>query len=156
MMVWSLLNSSGTFWNFEAIVQFFNERDKGLITRIPLSRVSCPNVWRWSGEQKGRYSIRSAYKALTRSNIGEMEQSNELLSFWKKILGIENPSAGEESGDETLANLGTNARDVRWSKPQKGWVKCNVDESVRLSAGKLGAGWVIRDEAGTMLNTCQV
>ncbi|KAJ9177133.1 hypothetical protein P3X46_012383 [Hevea brasiliensis] len=65
-----------------------------------------------------------------------------------QVLGV--------SGDETQANLGTNARDVRWSKPQKGWVKCNVDESMRLSAGKLGAGWVIRDEAGTMLNTCQV
>lgn len=38
---------------------------------------------------------------------------------------------------------------VKWEKPQSGWYKLNVDAAINEEGGKMGFGWVLRDDHGT-------
>ena len=37
---------------------------------------------------------------------------------------------------------------VRWTKPEAGWLKCNVDAAIFNQEGYIGFGCVIRNEEG--------
>lgn len=60
-----------------------------------------------------------------------------------------------ESRDETEQGLGTCAaprhRSTQWTKPGRGWVKCNYDASHHEGPSVSGMGWIIRDSYGTVL-----
>ncbi|XP_012075763.1 uncharacterized protein LOC105636967 [Jatropha curcas] len=42
-----------------------------------------------------------------------------------------------------------------WSKPPAGSLKCKTDAAIPRQDGKIGAGWVLRDELGAVVNACQ-
>lgn len=37
---------------------------------------------------------------------------------------------------------------LRWERPQQGWLKLNVDATIDEENGRMGFGWVLRDEEG--------
>ena len=49
-------------WDYDILRQRFNERDKNLILRIPLSATGRDNCWQWILEKIGLYSMKNAYK----------------------------------------------------------------------------------------------
>lgn len=48
-------------------------------------------------------------------------------------------------------NLHT-CRASKWSKPKRGWVKCNYDASHHAEQDQAGMGWIIRDAMGNFLD----
>ncbi|XP_021627043.1 uncharacterized protein LOC110625723 [Manihot esculenta] len=56
----------GHRWNKSLIAQLFNDRDRSCILNIPLSLSSHLDVWCWKFASKGHYSVKSAYRFLSR------------------------------------------------------------------------------------------
>lgn len=40
----------------------------------------------------------------------------------------------------------------KWTKPKPGWSKLNVDAALDVTSGKMGVGWILRDDQGRFLN----
>ena len=52
-------------WDLDAQTDIFNERDRGLIAQIPISSRRDDDVWYWSADSKGLFTVRSCYKMLS-------------------------------------------------------------------------------------------
>ncbi|KAJ8765972.1 hypothetical protein K2173_020488 [Erythroxylum novogranatense] len=69
-------------WNSELITVIFNNRDSGLILSLPLSGTDADDLF-WLYEDKGFFSVKWAYKALT---CGNQEPLNaEMAQVWQKF-----------------------------------------------------------------------
>ncbi|KAJ8765269.1 hypothetical protein K2173_011966 [Erythroxylum novogranatense] len=62
--VQELLVLNLTRWDLDLVQEVFCDRDVHLIQSIPLSSRKRPDWWKWRGERKGIYSVKSAYKML--------------------------------------------------------------------------------------------
>ncbi|XP_024033517.1 uncharacterized protein LOC112095650 [Citrus clementina] len=60
----SLMVPNQRRWDFDAVDDIFNTRDRDLIRRIPLSSRVDKDNWFWLPDSKGLYSVRSCYKML--------------------------------------------------------------------------------------------
>ncbi|KAH9683740.1 putative reverse transcriptase/RNA-dependent DNA polymerase [Citrus sinensis] len=68
-------------WDLDALTDIFNEKDRGLITQIPLSSRRDDDVWYWSADSKGLFTVRSCYKMLV--YLSEIPSSNIWQRIWK-------------------------------------------------------------------------
>ncbi|KAM6571614.1 hypothetical protein CsatA_015694 [Cannabis sativa] len=76
-------------WDNEVISDIFNLRDAQIILQIPLSNQAHEDVWYWSKEATGFYSVKSAYKHIQDSK-GNWA-NDEGTTFWKKYWKIKVP-----------------------------------------------------------------
>ncbi|KAH9802749.1 reverse transcriptase domain-containing protein [Citrus sinensis] len=60
----SLMVPNQRRWDFDAVDDIFNTRDRDLIRRIPLSSRVDKDNWFWLPDSKGLYSVRSCYRML--------------------------------------------------------------------------------------------
>lgn len=54
--------------------------------------------------------------------------------------------------DGTPSTTRSSGRAGRWTKPERGWIKCNYDAAHREGNDVSGLGWIIRDSHGTFLH----
>ncbi|XP_012072698.1 uncharacterized protein LOC105634449 [Jatropha curcas] len=69
------------YWNLGLVDSLFNERDKQLIAAIPLSRIPQVDKLCWKFEEKGMYSVRSAYRFLC-------GQASRSLDEWRSAQSL--------------------------------------------------------------------
>ena len=53
-------------WNRTLILRTFGPNEAGKILKIPISLARKPNSYFWSHSNKGQFTIRSTYEAMTR------------------------------------------------------------------------------------------
>ncbi|XP_024042737.1 uncharacterized protein LOC127899877 [Citrus sinensis] len=58
----SLIVPSTRTWDHDILNDIFDDRDKNLILKIPLSERRTADLWYWMREPKGAYTVRSSYK----------------------------------------------------------------------------------------------
>ena len=64
----------------------FNTRDRKLIKQIPLSVRPIRDMWQWTEELKGTYTVKSGHRLLS---LPPMEPPDaEEQNGWKKIHGV--------------------------------------------------------------------
>ncbi|XP_024014255.1 uncharacterized protein LOC112088198 [Eutrema salsugineum] len=56
-----------------------------------------------------------------------------------------------EGEDKRHPSTIVSRRSNRWSPPQDGWFKCNVDAAWKKELNQYGIGWVLRDHQGRVL-----
>lgn len=55
----SIMNEQGIEWDKDIIADIFEERDRKLILNIPLGESETKDKLFWSGEENGKYSVKS-------------------------------------------------------------------------------------------------
>lgn len=59
---------------------------------------------------------------------------------YEKANGVDGPMSSERTGSQ-----------LRWTKPDRGWVKVNVDAALDRKDGRMGFGIILRDHEGKVL-----
>ena len=78
----SLISTETTKWDDDILNDIFNDRDKNLILKIPLSISIKPDSWYWIWERRGCYTVKSGYRFLSHSSP---LFPSFTVEFWKKI-----------------------------------------------------------------------
>ncbi|KAH9752558.1 putative reverse transcriptase/RNA-dependent DNA polymerase [Citrus sinensis] len=73
-------------WDYDAVADLFDTRDRNLILQIPLSSRREKDVWYWMADPHGLYTVRSCYRLL--NNYVNAPTSG----IWRKIWSLEVPS----------------------------------------------------------------
>ncbi|XP_050211354.1 uncharacterized protein LOC126661543 [Mercurialis annua] len=84
-MVEQLLDIDGTGWDVDLVKDVFEEEDVQQILSVPVSNRDVSDRWWWKFEPKGKFSVKSFYKAV----CGELTYQPD--SVWGKIWGIKAP-----------------------------------------------------------------
>ena len=77
-----LISTETTKWDDDILNDIFNDRDKNLILKIPLSRSVKTDSWFWIWERRGYYTVKSGYCFLAHSSPLVPSFPTE---FWKKF-----------------------------------------------------------------------
>ncbi|CAL4932085.1 unnamed protein product [Urochloa decumbens] len=97
-LVCDLLQPDGRAWNEQALEQNLLTIDSNAVRRIPLGRFN-EDIWAWSGERHGLYTVRSAYRILAEKedqerNYGAQQSSHSLKNndpIWRKLWSVKVP-----------------------------------------------------------------
>ena len=74
--------------------------------------------------------------------VGMIKKSVEdLLKQWRH--------AKESQSVQDHRRIATSV--ARWTRPETGWIKCNIDVAIFNQEGYMGYGWVIKNEEGIMI-----
>lgn len=85
----ALMKLGEKFWDREVIIDLFDERDQHLIPGIPLSRRQEEDIRYWYKDDKGLYTVESAYK-LVQDMKGEWV-ANANSGFWRRLWNLKIP-----------------------------------------------------------------
>ncbi|XP_062099674.1 uncharacterized protein LOC133805509 [Humulus lupulus] len=198
----SLLISGVKAWDVDILTDLFNDRDRELITNIPLSVNVEQDTWHWSKEVSRLFTVQSAYNLLkylhgqwyTDNNSGfwrklwQLKIPPEVRNFiWRAVarclptrvdlrlkhvdVDIECPKARNDliwkhtkplvdqvltmsksclHQSSQLARWGAECKE-RWTKPNDGIVKINVDVSVHEAHNIFGFSCMARDSNGHVI-----
>ena len=100
-MVSALINSVTRTWDVQKLREHLLPMDVEAVQQIPISNVRQPDFWAWHYDNRGLFSVRSAYKMIMelkrrRENYieGRSESSNEMQQerAWKKLWKVRVPS----------------------------------------------------------------
>lgn len=94
-----LISTTTATWNEALVHTVFLSIDAEAILRIPLCTRNIPDFWAWSGEKKGQFSVKSAYRMILNTKInrenwieenegssGSEHESNAWSVLWKVSL----------------------------------------------------------------------
>lgn len=85
----SLLKTDDREWDQDIIRDIFNENDANRILRIPLSYMESDDSWIWLEDDKGKYTVKSAYRLLSRAYV---QPQSMLTGFnWLKLWSLSTP-----------------------------------------------------------------
>lgn len=87
-MVSSLMETDNLVWDCGLVRDMFNNRDAELILSIPLNASRQQDVWFWSFEKTGQFTVKSTYRHM--QEIKEDGHTNG-SGFWKKIWKLRIP-----------------------------------------------------------------
>lgn len=87
LKVCDLLEANGAGWNKEKVVEFFLLFERDRILSIPISSYLPANCIFWDLEKDGKYSARSAYRAISGDEVCEVAASSSTRKnkLWNKI-----------------------------------------------------------------------
>lgn len=88
--VYELIDADNNCWNVEKIRLLLNDRDCDKILTIPISNKRISDMLIWRFDKKGVYTVRSAYRSLSR-----VTDANEVMdegSVWRKLWGLDVPT----------------------------------------------------------------
>lgn len=102
-LVIELLSPDGLLWDDEALDQNLLPLDAEMARRIPLGR-STDDVWAWSAERHGLFTVKSGYRILVVATVQQRDYK------------------------QRKASHSHNSDDLRWKKS----VKCKVPPKVRV------------------------
>lgn len=72
-------------WDYDAVTDLFNPRDRDLILQIPLSTRRDLDLWYWLADPRGVFSVRSCYKLMT------YDDNNCSSSVWRRLWRLDVP-----------------------------------------------------------------
>lgn len=81
----NLMDSTGKNWDMDLIDDIFNVRDAELIKRIPIPMREKNDSWFWLLDDKGVFTVKSAYRWLK----GECDSTYS--NFWNKLWALKLP-----------------------------------------------------------------
>ena len=87
--VHSLFITGERIWDMDILVDIFNERDRNLILRIPISPNNVVDRLYWKYDSKGQYTVKSAYKSLT-TQLSTLHP-NHYFPLWKTLWSLNLP-----------------------------------------------------------------
>ncbi|KAH9679251.1 rnase h domain-containing protein [Citrus sinensis] len=145
-------------WDYDAVTDLFNPRDRDLILQIPLSTRRDLDLWYWLADPRGVFSVRSCYKLMT------YDDNNCSSSVWRLKNLLWRAANNVLPTTDNLRNRKIQVLPlcsvyesssvhgaVCWKRPHVGWVKCNVDAAVFSSQAMVGLGCVVRNSEGIFL-----
>ncbi|XP_073363453.1 uncharacterized protein [Aegilops tauschii subsp. strangulata] len=98
-MVSDLIEPTLACWREEVVRQVFVSANAEAILKIPLCTRHVDDFWAWSGDPKGRFSVKSAYKLIHKMKMGRedwLDEAEEMSSGeskgWSSIWGLQVPS----------------------------------------------------------------
>ncbi|KAH9752805.1 putative non-LTR reverse transcriptase [Citrus sinensis] len=125
-------------WDFDAVDDIFNTRDRDLIRRIPLSsRVDTDN-WFWLPDSKGLYSVRSCYRML------DTLHPPPSSSAWRKLWLLPVPAKVKNFLWRALTNVLPTADNLLQRRVEDLFSCRNIDDS-SLSAMVCWGLWLNRN-----------
>ncbi|KAL8106740.1 hypothetical protein AgCh_023486 [Apium graveolens] len=80
-----LMNEDDTTWDMDVIKDILNNRDAGLVERIPISLYDRRDSWFWCLEDTSIFTVKSCYKWLQ----GVLD--SEYRWFWRKLWNLKLP-----------------------------------------------------------------
>lgn len=80
-VVSSLLTTQGTEWDEEIITEIFNQRYAKLILSISIPKTKNEDILIWALEERGNFTVKSCYKALTYDHSNSPEWLLQKLRF---------------------------------------------------------------------------
>lgn len=72
-------------WDMEVLNDLCNERDRGLILRVPLPRCDREDSWYWLFDNNGEFTVKSCYRRIQGDSQGHEN------GFWKKVWSLQMP-----------------------------------------------------------------
>lgn len=79
----SLMMTESLTWNSDLVRDLFNERDARLILSITLNSSRVQDVWYWSFEKSGLFSVKSTYRHL--QDTKDKGANIVVSEYWKKM-----------------------------------------------------------------------
>ncbi|KAH9726542.1 reverse transcriptase domain-containing protein [Citrus sinensis] len=126
-------------WDYDAVADLFDTRDRNLILQIPLSSRRDKNVWKvWNLEVPSKVKI-----FLWRAAMNVLPITDNLIR--KRV---------EHSGVINATSIQGCHGAICWTPPHPGWLKCNVDAAIFSAQGKVSYGGVIRNSDGIFVTAC--
>lgn len=62
----------------------------------------------------------------------------------------------EVTAEDLFQHQAIQIQTIKWEKPRAGWYKLNVEAAIDKANGRMGFGWVLRNERGDfMAAVCQ-
>lgn len=107
-----------------------------MVRQIHKSQISCFTMICWN-----LWAARNdkVWNNISSNGISIVHKTRSFLHDWSQL----NFSSTQHSN--------SNMPSVKWTKPSPGFLKLNTDAALDKSKGKMGFGWVLRDEHGTFV-----
>ena len=68
------------------------------------------------------------------------------------VREVERNGLTDENGQNKVS--GSSKEEVKWRKPEKGWIKINCDGGFKAETRNAGIGVVVRNEEGILIDGC--
>ncbi|KAL5577919.1 hypothetical protein UlMin_019618 [Ulmus minor] len=172
-LVSDLLDNDGR-WKTQLIRDSFLDFEAEKIIQIPRSSLNLADSYYWYFDNKGLYSVKSAYKlALHTDSVHEpTSSSSQASNLWNYIWQASTPPKihGKEAvikGNEmrwipeyissfkacraTMYNLPSSPQPRRWTAPFPGQLRLDVDAAFDANLKCYGLGAVFRDSTGSLI-----
>jgi hypothetical protein len=88
--VGELIDNEQMSWSEEKLEANLIETDRRAVRRIPLGRFA-EDEWGWTQEEKGIFSVRSAYRLLSSAQYATQPASSEAKLCWKRLWKLQVP-----------------------------------------------------------------
>ncbi|XP_074374511.1 uncharacterized protein LOC141714914 [Apium graveolens] len=179
MKVNSLMVTGEREWNQDLIKDIFNGRDANLILSIPLSN-SDADSWFWNNEKLGLYTVAKAcwvyagyvfnfqpctnffdwfrmavgvYKIEDLNAIVWNKKGEEFVQIVESARHIFNQwrYAQDKSFNISLGFMTQADGNERWTKPNVGELKINVDATCFTDSNKYSFAFLVRDSQGNVV-----
>ncbi|XP_074328418.1 uncharacterized protein LOC141666327 [Apium graveolens] len=85
----NLLKDEAKEWDRDLIHDLFNDEDARRILKIPLSMRYEDDLWFWTEDEKGKYTIKSGYRLLCRTFNQNMVRGSNF--YWIKLWALPIP-----------------------------------------------------------------
>lgn len=89
MKVADLLVPNDSSWDYELLHELFSERDRDLITKIPIYNRRPHDLWSWTRDKNGVHSVRGGYRSQMEQRVDMLP--NPAASIWSKIWKLKVP-----------------------------------------------------------------
>ncbi|KAL2492621.1 RNase H domain-containing protein [Abeliophyllum distichum] len=147
-------------WDYNLLVDLFNEEDRRQIMQILLTRLGREDRMYWIHDKKGAYSVKSGYQLLIVDSFAIWINHNETVwkakSFTvrKVVNSAKNFLQQWRDTNQPLPHTTTSSHRPeidRWNPPPMDSFKLNTDAAIFEDQGKTGLGLVIRDDLGSFV-----
>ncbi|KAH9647069.1 putative reverse transcriptase/RNA-dependent DNA polymerase [Citrus sinensis] len=107
-------------WDYDAVADLFDTRDRNLILQIPLSSRREKDVWYWMADPHGLYTVRSCYRLL--NNYVNTPTSG----IWRKIWSLEVPSKVKVFLWRATQNVLPTTDNLIWKRVETCWLTSSL------------------------------
>lgn len=124
--------------SYSLITDWINDVFKSLkVDQMELFVMLCWNLWLARNDTVWRNHVITANTIALKTKI--------FLNEWKEI-----------TKENLSTNEGSSSQRARWSRPEVGWLKLNVDAAMDNQTRTMGFGWVLRNDVGTFIAAANV
>ncbi|KAL8116958.1 hypothetical protein AgCh_023220 [Apium graveolens] len=109
----NLLKDEAKEWDRDLIHDLFNDEDARRILKIPLSMRYEDDLWFWTEDEKGKYTIKSGYRLLCRTFNQNMVRGSNF--YWIKLWALPIPPKMKSSENigEFVTRLKTVTNEIK-------------------------------------------
>ncbi|XP_019179254.1 PREDICTED: uncharacterized protein LOC109174472 [Ipomoea nil] len=127
---WSRMNKVINPDGYSSFADWIHDNIKALHKDdLSLLILLCWNIWQRRNDK--------VWRRVSTSTLQIIERTFAYLDEWRKI-----------TGNDCIVASANGGFTVKWFKPHPGWTKLNVDVALVVTGGKMGFGWILRDDQG--------